>query len=456
MTATGIETGTDTIVAAATPPGKGGIGVIRISGSLAPAICTAVAGSLPAPRTAVYRRFRDAEGRVIDEGLVLYFTAPASFTGEHVVEFQGHGGPVVMNMLLERCLALGARMARPGEFSERAFLNDRMDLSQVEAVADLIDASSRMAARSAVRSLQGEFSALVNSLTEQVTGLRIRVEAGIDFPEEEIDIPDEESIAASLEDILATFDHITVKATQGALLREGASMVLAGRPNAGKSSLMNQLTGKDSSIVTHLPGTTRDIVDDVIELDGVPLRLVDTAGIRETRDEIEREGVKRALAELQEADFRILIVDGEAEKGRLPAAVEALRVEAGKALPEIVVINKVDLNPDWRREMSGSNWLGICAMTGQGLDELRERMKEVIGFSPPEDGVFMARTRHLDALERARTCVLDGRRRLLEDRAGELLAEELRLCQDALGEITGKVSSDDLLGRIFSSFCIGK
>ncbi len=448
---------TETIVAQATASGKGGIGIIRLSGDLVPEICRSIVRSLPQPRLAKFSNFFDRAGESIDQGVAIYFEAPNSFTGEHILELQGHGGPVVMAMLLDRCIELGARIARPGEFSERAFLNDKIDLSQAEAIADLIDSVSGAAARSAVRSLQGEFSRQVRELTEAVIKLRMYVEAAIDFPEEEIDFLADEKVAVMLESILAEFNRISEKATQGALLREGVSLVLAGRPNAGKSSLMNILTGRDSSIVTGIAGTTRDVIGEHIHLDGLPLRLIDTAGLRAATDEIEAEGLKRALNEIEKADRLLLIMDCQAHKGDIQAKVSEIRGEIPSGIPATVVLNKIDLNARWQNEMPDrDDWIGVSAKTGEGIERLKDHLKQVLGYSVNEEGTFIARARHVDALQRAQISVKTGRDRLLIDNAGELLAEELKVCQRALGEITGEFSSDDLLGRIFSQFCIGK
>ena len=448
----------DTIAARATPSGKGGIGVIRVSGDRVPIICRAITGSLPKPRFASYTSFLDADGSVIDKGLAIYFVEPASFTGEPVLELHGHGGPVVMAMLLDRCVQLGARIAAPGEFTQRAFLNNKIDLSQAEAIADLIDSASSAAAKSAVRSMQGEFSGLVRALTEKLTSLRIYVEAAIDFPEEEIDFLADEKVEGMLDSILAEFDKVTRKATQGALLREWVSLVLAGRPNAGKSSLMNVLTGKDLSIVTEIAGTTRDVIDDYIHLDGLPLRIIDTAGLQTPGDVIEREGVRRAQNEIKNADRVLLIVDCFSTRGEIKRKVDELLGEVSSEIPVTVVLNKIDLNPDWQQELEDipDNWVPVSAKTGEGIDQLREHLKQALGYVVVEEGTFLARARHLDALARARESVETGRQRLIIENAGELLAEELKLSQQALGEITGIVTSDDLLGRIFSSFCIGK
>ena len=443
----------DTIAAIATPPGRGGIGVVRVSGPATRAIAEALLGKLPPPRVATFARFRAAAGAPIDEGLALYFPAPRSYTGEDVLELHGHGGPVVLDMLLARALGLGARQARPGEFTERAFLNGKLDLAQAEAVADLIDAGSQAAVRAALRSLDGEFSRRVRALTEQLIQLRLHVEAAIDFPEEEIDFLADEKITtdiAALEDSLA---QVLVSAQQGQLLHDGMVVVLAGRPNAGKSSLLNALSATDAAIVSDIPGTTRDVLREFIQLDGMPLHVVDTAGLRVARDDIEAEGVRRAQREMARADRILLIVDdaqpsadGDAELTQLLPNLPCTRVH-----------NKIDLTgrAPGRQERNGTTEIALSAKTGAGLELLRQHLKTCMGFQPAGEGAFMARRRHLDALRRAQAHVAVAHARASE-RAGELLAEELRQAQQALSEITGGFTSDDLLGRIFSSFCIGK
>ena len=443
----------DTIAAIATPPGRGGIGVVRVSGPATRAIAEALLGKLPPPRVATFARFRAAAGAPIDEGLALYFPAPRSYTGEDVLELHGHGGPVVLDMLLARALGLGARQARPGEFTERAFLNGKLDLAQAEAVADLIDAGSQAAVRAALRSLDGEFSRRVRALTEQLIQLRLHVEAAIDFPEEEIDFLADEKITtdiAALEDSLA---QVLVSAQQGQLLHDGMVVVLAGRPNAGKSSLLNALSATDAAIVSDIPGTTRDVLREFIQLDGMPLHVVDTAGLRVARDDIEAEGVRRAQREMARADRILLIVDdaqpsadGDAELTQLLPNLPCTRVH-----------NKIDLTgrAPGRQERNGTTEIALSAKTGAGLELLRQHLKTCMGFQPAGEGSFMARRRHLDALRRAQAHVAVAHARASE-RAGELLAEELRQAQQALSEITGEFTSDDLLGRIFSSFCIGK
>ena len=441
----------DTIAAIATPPGRGGIGVVRLSGPRAFAIAADLAGPLPAPRRAVLRDFREADGTVIDSGLLLCFPAPRSFTGEDVVELQGHGGPVVMDMLLARCLALGARLARPGEFSERAFLNDRLDLAQAEAIADLIDAGSRQAARAAQRSLQGAFSQAVEGLVDALTELRVWVEAALDFPEEEIDFLADEGLAARLAGLRARLAEVQRRAREGSRLREGLQLVIAGRPNAGKSSLLNLLAGRDAAIVTHIPGTTRDLLREAIQLDGLPLHVVDTAGLREAGDPVEAEGIRRAWQELTRADLVLHVVDAAVGWQEEDAAIVA---RLPRDVPALRVYNKIDLTGEAPGGRDGAVYLS--AQSGAGLEALHAAIKAAIDFHGAGEDVILARRRHLDALARAGQALARAEAQLREHQAGELLAEELRLAQEALGEITGRVSADELLGRIFSSFCIGK
>ncbi len=445
---------TDTIAAIATPPGRGGIGVVRVSGPATRTITQALLGKLPPPRVATFARFRAADGAPIDEGLALYFSAPRSYTGEDVLELHGHGGPVVLDMLLARALTLGARAARPGEFTERAFLNGKLDLAQAEAVADLIDAGSQTAARAALRSLDGEFSRRVQALTEQLIQLRLHVEAAIDFPEEEIDFLADEKITTGITALEDSLAQLLVTAQQGQLLHDGMVVVLAGRPNAGKSSLLNALSATDAAIVSDIPGTTRDVLRELIQLDGMPLHVVDTAGLRPARDDIEAEGVRRAQREMLRADRVLLIVD-DAQ----PAADNEaeLMQQLPPNLPCTRVRNKIDLTGRTPGivEKNGVTEIALSAKTGEGLELLRQHLKACMGFQPAGEGAFMARRRHLDALRRAQAHVLAARSQA-RDRAGELLAEELRQAQQALSEITGAFTSDDLLGRIFASFCIGK
>ncbi len=444
----------DTIAAIATPPGRGGVGIVRVSGPGVKAIAEGVAGGLPPPRHASFRNFLDVDGGVIDQGLVLYFQAPHSFTGEEVLELQGHGGPVVMDLLLRRVLQLGARLARPGEFSERAFLNDRLDLAQAEAVADLIDAETEAAARLASRSLQGAFSRRIRELTEQLVELRVFVEAALDFPEEEIDFLADGQVQARLEAVIGAVERVRASARTGRLLRDGMNLVIAGLPNAGKSSLLNALAGSESAIVTEVPGTTRDLLRERISLEGVPVHLVDTAGLRETADRVEREGVRRARDELQRADRVLWVYDAATDPENRGLA--AARLPPG--VPVTLVRNKVDLVDEepGLDERQGMPEVRLSARHGRGLELLRRHLLDCIGYQGAENSEFLARRRHLEAIDRALEALVRGRRVLEAHHAGELLAEELRLAQLALFEITGEFSADDLLGEIFSSFCIGK
>ena len=441
----------DTIAALATPPGRGGVAVLRLSGAHAFAIARQLTGRDPPPRRAVLCRFRDAAGQALDQGLVLYFAAPASFTGEDVVELHGHGSPVVCDLVLARLLELGARLAEPGEFSLRAFLNDRLDLVQAEAIADLVASRSEQAARAAMRSLDGEFSRRVHALVAELTRLRIYVEAAIDFPDEEIDFLDDAPLRDGLAALQGSFAVLAASLHQGRLLAEGLTVVLAGPPNAGKSSLLNALAGAERAIVTPQPGTTRDVIREQILIDGMPLHVLDTAGLRDSEDPVEKEGVRRTRGELARADHALLVVDGS-----LVTADElsALRAELPATLPHTLVFNKSDLPAS--PSTSAVEGLRVCALTGDGLDSLRAALRAAAGLGEEATTTVLARRRHLDALARARSHLDEGVRQLDAHRAGELLAEELRLAQNALGEITGKVSSDDLLGEIFASFCIGK
>lgn len=446
----------DTIAAIATAPGRGGIGVVRVSGPKVPEIAAVLCGELPPARKALLTPFRDAAGETIDIGMALFFLAPHSYTGEHVLELQGHGGPVLLGSLLDRVLELGARRARPGEFTERAFHNEKIDLAQAEAVADLIDADSRAAARAAMRSLQGEFSTMVSGLIDTVTDLRTYVEAAIDFPEEEVDFLGDQEVTERLDNVRAHFHAVDQAARQGRLLREGMTTVIAGRPNAGKSSLLNRLAGHDAAIVTDTPGTTRDVLRERIDLDGLPLHVIDTAGLRESQDAIEREGVRRARAEIARADRVLFVVDAnEDPQGRAYLEEKALLPQD---VPVTIVLNKCDLATGIpvADTLAGPPRITVSATRGDGLDVLRAHLKAVVGFETPGAGTISARQRHLDSLERARGHVESAATQLGERRAGELVAEDLRLAQQALGEITGAVSADDLLGRIFGSFCIGK
>ena len=451
-----MTTARSTIVAIATPPGRGGIGIVRISGDQAPEIARALLGQLPLPRHATSTSFRDAHGAVLDQGLALYFPAPHSFTGEHVLELHGHGGPVVMDMVLQRALELGAQRARPGEFSERAFLNGKLDLAQAEAVADLIESASTYSARAALRSLEGEFSRRVQAIVEALIQLRLNIEAAIDFPEEEIDPlagdPLQEQFC-SLENELVALRNA---AQQGSLLHDGMNVVLAGRPNAGKSSLLNALAQRDSAIVSATPGTTRDIVREQIVLDGMPLHILDTAGLRASRDSIESEGVRRAHEAMSRADRVLLLVDDAEETA---PTIRHLASELPVGIAVTLVRNKIDVSGRTPGALatgeSGLPEVALSARTGAGLDALRAHLKDCMGYQSAGEGTFSARRRHLEALQHAQQQLANGAQQH-QARRSELAAEELRQAQRTLGEITGEFSNDDLLGRIFSSFCIGK
>jgi tRNA modification GTPase len=446
----------ETICAVATPPGAGGLGIVRVSGPEVPAIAQKLTGRLPAPRLATLSNFLDARKQVIDSGITLYFPAPHSFTGEHVLELQGHGGVFILQRVMRRVLELGARAARPGEFSERAFLNDKIDLVQAEAIADLIDSGSEAAARAAQRSLQGVFSDAVNQLREELTALRVFVEAAIDFPDEEIDFLAESDVVERLQKTLGKLDELLLEARQGRLLRDGIVLAIVGRPNAGKSSLLNALSGQDSAIVTDIPGTTRDVLREPIDLEGIPVHVADTAGIRETSDRIEAEGVRRARQTFASADIVLLVEDAR----DILAGEEDLSAEIPQGIKRIVTGNKIDLLTAQSRaeleRLSGAGRAWISAKTGEGLDTLKQKIREAVGATEQAEGSFSARQRHLDALNRAGRHLLAGQQVMEASAAGELLAEELRLAQKALGEITGEMLPDDLLGEIFSSFCIGK
>ena len=448
-----LKGGGDTIAAVATPPGRGGIGVVRVSGPGARRVAEGVLGKLPAARHATHAAFRAHDGALIDEGLGLFFPAPHSYTGEDVLELQGHGGPVVMRDLLRRCLELGARMAEPGEFTRRAYLNDRLDLAQAESVADVINAASVEAARSAVRSLAGAFSRRVHSLVDALIELRMHVEACIDFPEEEIEPADRRWQRERLDAIRAELSVLLEDARQGAVLREGLTVVLAGRPNVGKSSLLNRLAGEDVAIVTPIAGTTRDYVRATISLEGVPIHLVDTAGLRSASDEVERIGVERTWKAIEEEAGAAIFVEDAVGAGPEDAQ---LRSRLPSRLPRARVVNKVDLTgeapgraPD---SADGEVLLRVSAKTGAGLEALRSWLLDLAGWRPHGEGLFIARERHLVALREAQAALA----RAGETQAFELQAEDLRLCQAALGRITGEVSADQLLGEIFSRFCIGK
>jgi tRNA modification GTPase len=463
----------DTIAAIASAPGRGAIGIVRLSGSDVPRIAGLLLGRAPAARRACLTRFLGADGEAIDRGIAVYYPAPDSFTGEHVLELFAHGGALVLDLLMRRALELGCRAARAGEFSERAFLNGKMDVAQAEAVADLIDAGTEAAARAAVRSMQGEFSTRIRELQTLLTDLRIHVEAAIDFPDEEIDFLSAPAITGRLARVLECFGAIESAARQGALLREGLTVVIAGKPNAGKSSLLNRLIGEDVAIVTDAPGTTRDVLRQHVHLDGLPLNLIDTAGLRRALDAAEAEGIRRARQEMGRADRILYVVDAStagsaassaagsadssadssADTGNAGAALETLPEQ----IPVTVVFNKIDLTGLAAGVGEGTPpRLFVSARTGAGLDSLREHLKSGAGYRDSESGAFTARRRHLDALARARALVESAVQALSGSQAFELFAEDLRLAQRALGEITGEVSSEDLLGEIFGSFCIGK
>lgn len=448
---------TDTIAAIATPPGRGGVGIVRISGRDLRALAQALTGHALSPRYATYCQFRNETGSVIDQGIALFFPGPASFTGEDVVELQGHGGPVIMDALLRAVLAMGARLAMPGEFSQRAFLNGKLDLVQVEAIADLINAGSEQAARAAVRSLQGEFSRRVGTLVEQLVDLRVYVEAAIDFAEEDIDFLTRGNIDERLNDVLEQVQAVLRTATQGALLQEGMRVVIAGKPNSGKSTLLNALAGVDRAIVSAIPGTTRDVLCECINLDGMPLYIFDTAGLRDSEDPVEQEGIHRARIEIERADHVLFVVD----------STEDCSVDLAEPWPDFLsplsnrcawtlVLNKTDIaRKIMRPEYSGFPVIALSAKTGDGMDALCQHLKAAAGFVSGESSLFVARRRHLDALQRAMNELVHAQA-AAKTRAGELIAEDLRHAQYALGEITGEFSNEDLLTEIFANFCIGK
>ncbi len=451
----------ETIVAIATPAGRGGVGIVRISGPKALAIGQTITARTLQPRYAHYGNFHEQSSlapRTIDQGITLFFAAPHSFTGEDVVELQGHGGPVVMDILLREVIKLGARMARPGEFSERAFLNNKIDLAQAEAIADLINSSSEEAARSALHSLQGEFSQRIQLLIEALIALRVYIEAAIDFPEEEIDFIGESQVSQDLDQIILSLDQLLQEARQGTLLREGMSVVIAGRPNAGKSSLLNALSKRDSAIVSDMAGTTRDVLKEYIHIDGMPLHIIDTAGLRDNPDRVEQMGIEKAWREMRNADRILLVAD----------STETMETDARKLWPDFIhklgsssqitlVLSKCDasgLNPQVGTSENNA-YIMLSATTGAGLDLLKQHLKSMVGYTGG-DGHFTARRRHLEALQRARSSLLQGKNQLQEAAAAELLADDLLHAQQALGEITGEFRADDLLTYIFSSFCIGK
>jgi tRNA modification GTPase len=437
----------DLIVAIATATGRGGVGVVRVSGPDITSLATAILGRVPKPRHATFTSFLDREGGVLDEGIALHFSAPHSFTGEHVLELQGHGGPVVLNLILQRCLELGARLAEPGEFTRRAYLNGKLDLAQAEAVADLIDATSIEAARSAVRSLSGAFSTRIAELVEALTRLRMLVEATLDFPEEDIDFLRQADAFGRLDRIDISLRAVRAQAQQGALLREGLTVVLIGQPNVGKSSLLNRLAGFEAAIVTDVAGTTRDTVREAIQIEGVPLHIIDTAGLRETSDAVEQIGIARTWAAVEQADVALLLVDAAHGLSDQETAI----LERLPRMTRLTIHNKIDVTSEAPRAASDEVWLS--AKTGAGVELLRNKLLEAAGWQAAGEGIFMARARHLDALARGAEHLAAARQASAQL---ELFAEELRLAQVALSEITGEFTADDLLGEIFSKFCIGK
>ena len=449
----------DTIAAVATAPGRGGVGIVRLSGPDSLAIAKSLTNYKPVnERFAHYREFydtADAKQELIDFGLLIYFPGPNSFTGEDVVELQGHGGPVVMNRLLNAVVHQGARLARPGEFSERAFLNNKMDLTQAEAIADLIESSSDLAARNALHSLQGLFKLQIEQLLEKLIQLRVYVEAAIDFPDEEVDFLSDGHIEQALNSLDQGLTDILASAKQGALIRDGINVVLAGAPNAGKSSLLNALAGRDTAIVTDIAGTTRDVLSEHIQIDGMPLHIIDTAGLRDSDNPVEQEGIRRALSAVEKADCILLVIDSQNKNFDLSEWLQQLQLNDSARLT--LVYNKIDRSGG-SAGLSGSEpaAVSLSAKTGEGIDILRQHLKDIAGYNHGAESQFTARQRHINALEKAHQHFNLARQQLLEFHAGELVAEELRLSQHALGEITGEFTSDDLLGEIFSSFCIGK
>jgi len=445
----------DTIAAIATAQGRGGIGVVRVSGQHVETLAHGILGELPAARLATYGNFLDKNGDTLDQGVALFFPAPHSYTGEDVLELQGHGGSAVSQLVLQRCLDLGARLAQPGEFTRRAFLNDKLDLAQAESVADLIDANSAEAARSAMRSLCGEFSAAIHGMVDELISLRMLVEAMLDFPEEEVDAVDMERRDALLSRARSRLQHTLDTARQGSLLREGAHIVIAGQPNVGKSSLLNRLAGEEVALVSDIPGTTRDVIRQAIQIRGVPLHIVDTAGLRESEDAVESMGIARAHQTIHRADLILLLLD--ASKG-LTAQDEAILAGLPADIPRLLVFNKSDLLDDSAALTENAPFAGVpsirvSAKTGAGLEALRGKLLEAVGWRDQESGAFMARERHVRALALAQTHLAQAQEALA---SAELFAEELCLAQRALNEITGEFTPDDLLGEIFSRFCIGK
>jgi tRNA modification GTPase len=460
----------DTVCAIATAPGRSGVGIVRISGPLALSISEQILGFTPTPRHAHFCNFLDAAEITIDQGIALFFSTPNSFTGEDVLELQGHGGTYVMRDLLDRAVQLGARLANPGEFSERAFLNNKIDLLQAEAIADLIESNSKQAARSALRTLQGEFSNKILNLLHLLIEARVNVEATIDFSDEDIDFVSENKVGDSLSAILESIETTLAQAKQGALLKEGINVVIAGRPNAGKSSLLNALSGVDSAIVTNIPGTTRDLLSEEINIDGLPVHIIDTAGIRISDDIVEKEGLRRAQLAMEQADQLLLIVDRSQPEQDVETLLAPLVLLTNKSIKELkclqntaIIFNKIDLLNSEVPSLSTVSYLdysipaiSLSAKENTGVDLLREYIKEAIGFNANEEGVFIARQRHLVALGNAKQLIQTALEVLVKNSSLELIAEDLRFAQMQLGAITGEFTSDDLLGEIFSNFCVGK
>jgi len=448
----------ETIAAIATPPGRGGVGIVRISGNLSQRASVELLNKPILPRYATYCKFLHADQTVLDEGIAIFFPGPNSFTGEDILELHGHGGPVILDCLLKRILELGIRLAKPGEFSERAFLNDRIDLTQAEAIADLIDSESEQAAKNAVNSLQGAFSKRINTLLESLIHLRMYIEASIDFPEEEVDFLSDGKVKNDLNTIIQNVNSVLDQAKQGSLLKEGMSVVIAGRPNAGKSSLLNALSGRNSAIVTPIAGTTRDVLREHIQIDGLPLHIIDTAGLRHSADQIEQEGIRRAWLEIEKADQILLVVDSSVST---EIAAEKIWPEFTTKLSTIenitVIHNKTDLS-GLSNGLTNTN-RPVIALTTTNPDTLfplKEHLKSIIGYKANSEGGFTARRRHIEALNQAKSCLLSGESQFELTGSGELLAEDLRSAQNQLSLITGQFTTEDLLGKIFSSFCIGK
>lgn len=465
---------TDTICAIATAPGRSGVGIIRISGPRVLAIAETVLGFIPTARHAHFCNFLDADSQTIDQGIALYFSSPNSFTGEDVLELQGHGGMYVLKDLLDRVASIGARLANPGEFSERAFLNNKIDLLQAEAIADLIESNSTQAAKSAMRTLKGKFSRKVHTLLEQLIEARVHIEATIDFSDEDIDFVSDNKVGESLHTVHASIQETLVQAKQGALLKEGVNVVIAGKPNAGKSSLLNALSGSETAIVTDIPGTTRDLLTEEINIDGLPVHIIDTAGIRVSEDLVEQEGLRRAQIAIEQADQILLIVDRslavegvEENVEKLLAPLVLLTDESIKELNYLknttIVYNKIDLLNNVEHGITSIDYLdyslpviSLSAKENIGIDSLRNYLKEIVGYSATEEGAFIARERHLTALSNANKLIESALEQLKSQSSLELIAEDLRFAQSQLGAITGKFTSDDLLGEIFSNFCVGK